>query len=604
MKNASVPSQSHRKMRLNKLLLPLKDFLTGTVPRWWNLVPPKVQWSCVIAILGFVLVLYLGRGHAIVIQPFQLPPESKEHSLPFNGVTIANTLRDAMTALGEEAAGRQVPSPCDFLATEDINFEALIAQSNTSYQSPDGASRTALAEFGVESSVSFQIHGPFDVEVSGLSREGVNSLARDLMGHVKVISGDLVLDGPDSFQLMARTNNGGPWTVDSQPTSLSGLKKASCAMAEQILKRTDRNLIAAALIRRRKYVDVVRLYGTLAAEDQQNADALNNLGVALFMTGHIDDAVSKFHQALALKKNFPEPHDNLGNVFGCQRRHKDAIIEYRKAIELNPRLPEAQRNLGMALSLTGNWDQAVDAYKEAVRLKPDDPVKHVLLGTALVFTHKPDEAATELNKAIEMDPDNAEVHRGVGAALQAGGESEQAIAEYKKAIELKPDLLGPHLELSGVFLLTKHLDEAVSECRKVVELKPDSPQGHVCLGGALAIKAEDLFASPLTPQVFAEYRKAIELNPDFSGAHNGLGVALLLTGQFNEAISELKKVVALDPNSPEAHNELGKALNMRGGYDEGAAEFEKALALKPDFPDAQKNLKEAFAAKTRKSQFR
>jgi tetratricopeptide (TPR) repeat protein len=593
--------QRARNLKLTELQLLLKrfvtHFVTSPLQRLWRFTPPYVRWF----LLVVAVVFYLGRGQATVILPFQLPPESKEQPLPFNGVTVANTLRDAITALRDEAAGQPVPSPCDFLATEDKTFEGLSAQSSASFLGPSALSVAPFEGFGAQSSTSFQIHGPVTVEVRDLSLERLASLARALLGHERVISGDLVLDGQDSFQLMARGNNDGPWTVGSEKISLSGLKKASCAMADQILRRTDRNVIAAALIRRRQYNEVISLYGTPARGDQQNADALNNLGVALFMAGRIDDAAAKLRQALALRWKFPEAHDNLGNVFGCQRRYSEAITEYRKATQLRPDLPEAQSNLGMALSLTGHWDQAVDAYEKAIDLRPDDPEKHVLLGTAFAITRKYDESAVELDKAIALKPDSAEVHRGVGVALQAGGKFEQAIAEYKKAIELKPEFLGAHIELAGVLLVTKRVDEAVSECRKAIDLKPDSPQAHVCLGGSLMAKAEDLMFSPLAPEVIGEFKKAIQLNPDLPEAHNSLGIAFMLTGRLDEAVSELKKVVELTPISPEAHNNLARVLKMKGRNDEAIVELEKALELKPDFPDAKRNLKEAFALKNRQN---
>ena len=148
------------------------------------------------------------------------------------------------------------------------------------------------------------------------------------------ISGDVLLTGGDKFQLVARADDAGPWMVEPQQLSLGGLKIASCELAEQILGTTDRNLLAAALIRRGDYKRVINLYDVMPTDKDKRADALNNLAVALLHTGETDDAITKFHQALGLKTTFSEPHYNLGVALFDKGNIDGAIEEYRKSLSL------------------------------------------------------------------------------------------------------------------------------------------------------------------------------------------------------------------------------------------------------------------------------
>ena len=52
-------------------------------------------------------------------------------------------------------------------------------------------------------------------------------------------------------------------------------------------------------------------------------------------------------------------------------KHDEAIAEYREAIRLKPDFAEAHNNLGNALQAKGKLDEAIAEYREAIRLKPD-----------------------------------------------------------------------------------------------------------------------------------------------------------------------------------------------------------------------------------------
>jgi len=50
----------------------------------------------------------------------------------------------------------------------------------------------------------------------------------------------------------------------------------------------------------------------------------------------------------------------------------DAIVHYTQAIRLRPDYAEAHNNLGVALAQQGKREQAVVHFSQALRLKPDD----------------------------------------------------------------------------------------------------------------------------------------------------------------------------------------------------------------------------------------
>lgn len=235
-------------------------------------------------VVGFAA--YNGWQQETVISSFQLPPDNKEKAMPFGGETVADTLQDALSAVQKEAEGQSLSPPCDQFASKDEKFGGLTGGPGT----------------------SFQVAGHIAVEVKGISVAALVSVAREVLGQERNISGDVLVDGPDKFELTARANDAGPWVTRPQQLSPDGLKRAACELAEQILESTDRNLLAAALIRRGEYQRVVGLYAVMPTGRDKLADALNNLGIALRRTRRTDDAIVKFHQALGLRTKFPQAH--------------------------------------------------------------------------------------------------------------------------------------------------------------------------------------------------------------------------------------------------------------------------------------------------------
>src|SRR5262249_46794080 len=156
--------------------------------------------------------------------------------------------------------------------------------------------------------------------------------------------------------LLARSNDGHTWSVPPQEVSPEGLKKAVCALADTILVQTNRDLLAAALIRRGDFQRVEDLYGPLPSIEQ-NPNALNNLGVALRALGKTDDAISRFRKALDRTRTFgffgsgnlPEAHYNLGSTLDASGRYDEAISEFRRALALRPDYAEAHNDFGVAL---------------------------------------------------------------------------------------------------------------------------------------------------------------------------------------------------------------------------------------------------------------
>ena len=66
------------------------------------------------------------------------------------------------------------------------------------------------------------------------------------------------------------------------------------------------------------------------AEDRE-PDLFNDLGYSFFLQGKLDKAESAIRKAVALRPTEPKYHNNLGLIYGHQRRFEDAWNEFRLA---------------------------------------------------------------------------------------------------------------------------------------------------------------------------------------------------------------------------------------------------------------------------------
>ncbi len=98
------------------------------------------------------------------------------------------------------------------------------------------------------------------------------------------------------------------------------------------------------------------------------AELLYNQGNALHAQGQADAAAAHWRQALALRPDHAEAHNNLGLLQQEQGRWGEAEASFRAALQARPDYPVALHNLGNVLQHGGEHDAALAAYQRALAL--------------------------------------------------------------------------------------------------------------------------------------------------------------------------------------------------------------------------------------------
>jgi len=263
-------------------------------------------------------------------------------------------------------------------------------------------------------------------------------------------------------------------------------------------------------------------------------------------SGRLAEAITQYEEALRIRPDYAEAHNNLGTAFQQTGAIDSAIAQFRNAIRDNPDYAGARLNLAAALQNTPNGSaEALEELRVAARLQPGSAQAHLALGKALrAYPGKDNESIAEYRLALRIDPNLPEAHYGLGYALERiGGHEEQALDEYGEAVRLRPGFSAAHYNMGCVLQsMPGRQAEAADEFKITLRLDPKNAMAEANLANAL-------LALGRRQEAIAHYQVAETIAPDNPLIHLNLGIILLgLPEQREDALRELKEAQRLLPN--------------------------------------------------------
>jgi tetratricopeptide (TPR) repeat protein len=206
---------------------------------------------------------------------------------------------------------------------------------------------------------------------------------------------------------------------------------------------------AATARRNLDYRTEIDLWRDTVSKRPGNSRAHGNLGILLYKSGHVDESLASFAQALRLRPDFPEARANLGSLFLGLGRPQEALIHTNEALRLKPDFPDAQSNRGLALKQLGRSDEAMQAFREVLRLHPNHLDAHHNLAIALLEGGELAEAIDHFATTLRLNPEFADAHSNLGVALMRAGRLPEAIPHFETALRLKPASVAAHENLAA-----------------------------------------------------------------------------------------------------------------------------------------------------------
>lgn len=308
--------------------------------------------------------------------------------------------------------------------------------------------------------------------------------------------------------------------------------------------------------------------------DPHNLEAHSNLGVALYMEGHVAEAAEEFEIALRAKPDLW----NIAALSGLSEaktgRNADALRHLDQAFT-HVDEPTLRITVGKELfSLwfeSGDFPKAAEIVEKLEDLDPRNP--DVLYAAHQVYSVLENRSFLAM---ANLDPRSARMYQVRGDRMVLRGNLERAIAAYRIAISRDAHLSGVHFALGEALSISQDAAEraqAGSEYEKALVDNPSDEKAE-CRLGDLAMQQNR------TADATQHYRRALDLQPNDPDANEGLGMALFATDSAVEARVYFKRAIDLDPTNVAAYYHLSQASRKAGDLNAANAEMAEFLKRK------------------------
>jgi len=250
------------------------------------------------------------------------------------------------------------------------------------------------------------------------------------------------------------------------------------------------------------YGDIETLWRTTLARNPGCWMAHNNLGIALFEKGQLDEAIAHYRTTLQMQPNFWDADYNLGSALLGKGEVDEAILYCDKAVARQPNDPDAQVALANALLQKKRIDDSIVHYQKAVAIRPDYFLARYGLGHALLEKGQLDGAIEHFRAALLIRPDHPDCHTTLAIALDESGQFAEAIGHYERAAVISPQSVSALANLA--WLLATCPDASFRDGFKAIQLARQADQ---LSGGTNALVLRTLAAGYAEA---GQFEKAIE----------------------------------------------------------------------------------------------
>jgi tetratricopeptide (TPR) repeat protein len=340
-------------------------------------------------------------------------------------------------------------------------------------------------------------------------------------------------------------------------------------------------------------------------------------GEILAGEGLIEEALSRFEQALAAAPENPEVIEAVGRALLNLDRLEEAEASFLDALELDPEWVAPRMGLALVALRRDEPFKIVHHLERAIEADPEYPEAYVELGRYYGSMAEPALAKATFERWTARHPEDADMFINAGLTAFDAADYAQALEFFEKAVEAaasEEQRSGARTFRANTLDMLGRYEEAVAAYEEVIDETPEWWEAHANLGicharngrperaeEALRRGLEDCPGSPeirdeLAAHLLAERKdldealrlseEAVALGRDEIRHLHTLGEVRLSLGDEAGAGEAYRAMLALDPENPEAHLEIGLLHEVRGEVREAEEHFVESLKSDPANPRA------------------
>ena len=324
------------------------------------------------------------------------------------------------------------------------------------------------------------------------------------------------------------------------------------------------------------------------------------LGGVYFQQDHLDDALTRYRDAVGKFPNFRRAYRSIGLICTRKGKWEDAIAAFNKMIELGGADAYSYGLLGFCHSQRQDYQPAEASYRNALLLQPENVEWRLGLTRSVFKQAKYEDAASLLDVLIAAYPDKAEFWM-LQAHTYLGLKQPMKAAVNLEALDALGKATVDNLYTLGDIYVSEQLpDMAASAYGRALAKNPDQPssrpvrsaemlaaRGGTAQAKALAGQIKDRLGDRLAD---ADKRKLLKLQARLAMG-TGAGDA--------ETAAVLEEVVQLDPLDGEALMLLGQHYARAGQPDKAILMYERAARIDAYAANAKVKMAQVYVAQSR-----
>jgi tetratricopeptide (TPR) repeat protein len=305
--------------------------------------------------------------------------------------------------------------------------------------------------------------------------------------------------------------------------------------------------------------------------------------------------VEQLTEAVRLRPNSANAHNQLGMAFSRFLDVKPAREEFEKALELDPDLAEAHVNLSLILAKAGELGPAGEHLDRAIRLQGNTRAAaytHYLRAKVWAGQDQNEKSIAEFQKAVQLRPDYAEAWSDLGGMCRLALDHARAVQALERAVALKPNDALAQYRLGQLYLQEGSAVKALAHLKRALSLAPDDRATLYNVILALRKMGRLQEAKPIEARLTElqhQSDRASEVGLAAT-ALNSEGVQLDKSGDIRAALAKYRAALDLDPTGFGFRLNYALALCRLGRWQDGVVELREVLRVDPDNGDAAKAL--------------
>ena len=291
---------------------------------------------------------------------------------------------------------------------------------------------------------------------------------------------------------------------------------------------------------------------------------------------HFKEAVPLYRKALALGPAVPTLRMNLGLALFKSGELEQAIVEFQVLLKgQQPGSAEGQRLtilIGMAHYGLAEYAKAIPFLRQAAASDKQNLPLRLSLAHSCLWTRQYQCVLDTYREILTLDAESAEADMLAGEALNAMKDNSGAIEQFRAALKADPKQPDAHFALGYLLWIQKQYAEAVSEFQAELDNNPNHLQAMLYLGDSQVELKHPEIALPLLEEV-------LRIDPGQEMAHLDLGIVYVDTDRKDDALKELKEAERMAPEDVNVHWRLGRLYRSMGRKDESKFELDKASSI-------------------------